>query len=364
MPKSKKFFKNLGNINISFGKVSLRDKALFAKHLSVMIKSGLTINESLKVIAESNKGYFKKVLESVLKSTQSGQSLSDSLARHPKAFSGLFVSATKAGESSGTLDESFQELATQLEKENALYSKIKGSLLYPAIVLIAAIVLGIALVFLILPKITPLFEGLKVDLPITTVLLIKFSHLIQEHGAIIITSLIGGAIFVYWFLRRKFLHPIRHLILLKTPIISRISQNANLSTFCRTFGTLLKSGLNIDESLEITSETMSNYYYKKSLYKVAQSIKQGSRISGNLKKYPHLYPSMVVSMVRVGEESGRLEDSLFYLASFYEVEVDNATKSLSTTIEPLLLLVVGLAVGFLALAIITPIYSITSGIKR
>lgn len=360
----KKFFQKMPRINLFIGKVSLREKALFAKHLAIMIKAGLTISESLEVVLDTAQGSFKRVLKGILKSNQSGESLSDSMARYPKIFSRLFISAIKAGESSGTLDESLQELAVQLEKENNLSTKIRGALLYPSIVLIAATILGFALVFFILPKITPIFEGLKMDLPITTVLLIKFSYFIKEYGSIIIPAFFGGIIFLYWFFRRKFMHPITHFVLLKLPIVKNISKNANLAKFCRTFGTLLKSGLNIDESLEITGETMSNYYYCRSINKTAQSIKQGSKISDNLKKYSNLFPSMVISMIRVGEESGGLEESLFYLSSFYESEVDNASKSLATTIEPILLLCVGLAVGFLALAIITPIYSITSGINK
>lgn len=349
--------------DISLGSVGLVEKAIFAKHLSVMSKSGMTINDSLIIIHSSAKGKFKKVLKGLINSVQSGNSLSDSFSRYPKIFNGLFVSAIKAGEGSGTLEENFKNLAEQMEKEKELSSKIKNALLYPIIVLIAAFFLGMAMTFLVLPKITPLFEGLKMDLPFTTKALIAFSHFVQSNTQSLIVGILIGIILLTWLIKRKFIKPLTHGILLKIPIAKNISKNTNLSRFCRTMGTLLKNGLNIDEALETTAETMNNYYFKSSLLKVSRRISGGTKISDNLKKYDKLYPLMVISMIKIGEESGGLEETLTYLADFYEVEVENATKSLTTAIEPLLLLFIGLVVGFLALSIITPIYSITSGIS-
>lgn len=350
-------------LDISFGSVNLTDKALFAKHLSVMIKSGLTVNESLTIIYSSAKGKFKKILKGVLRSIQSGHSLGESFERYPKVFSGLFVSATKSGEASGSLEENLENLAEQLEKEKELMSKIKGALLYPVVVLIAAFFLGLGMTFFILPKITPLFEGLKMDLPFTTRVLISFSHFVQAHTWSLLFGIIGFVLFNIWLLRKKFMEPLIHWLSLNTPVIKDISKNTNLSRFCRSLGTLLKSGLNIDEALVITADSMNNYYFRRSLKKVSKSIAGGTKISENLKQYDNLYPLMVISMVRVGEESGRLEETLLYLANFYELEVDNATKTLTTAIEPILLVVIGFVVGFLALSIITPIYGITSGIQ-
>jgi type II secretory pathway component PulF len=349
--------------DISIGSVSLVEKAIFAKHLSVMAKSGMTISDSLIIIYSSAKGKFKRILKGIVKSVQSGNSLSESFLRYPKVFDGLFVSAVRAGESSGTLEENFKNLAEQLEKEKDLTSKIKGALLYPVIVLIAAFFLGLAMTFLVLPKITPLFEGLRMELPFTTRALISFSHFVQSNTQALIIGILAIIILLAWLVKRPFAKPITHALLLRAPIAKDISKNTNLSRFCRTMGTLLKNGLNVDEAIETTARTMNNYYYRSSLLKVSQRIAGGTKISENLKSYENLYPLMVTSMVKVGEESGGLEETLLYLADFYELEVENATKSLTTAIEPLLLLFIGLVVGFLALSIITPIYSITSGIS-
>ena len=367
MPKktSKKIpKKNVLEFDINIGGTGLTVKALFAKHVSVMLKSGLTIVEALSIAEDSAQGKFKKILKGVLKSVESGQSLSDSFARDPKVFTGIFISTTQAGEASGTLEGNMEHLAEQLEKEKELVEKIKGAMLYPLVVLVAAFFLGIAMTFLVLPKITPLFEGLGVKLPFTTRALIWFSHFVEQNGTILFISIVFFVIFITWLLKQKFIQPLTHWILLKTPIIKKITKNANLARFCRTLGTLLRSGLNIDEALEITEKTLGNYHFRKALAKINQSIGKGTQLSDNLKLFEKLFPKMVNRMVKVGEESGRLEEVLLYMAEFYELEVDTATKKLATAIEPILLLFIGFIVGFLALSIITPIYNITGNIRR
>lgn len=352
------------NMEISFGGTGLVYKALFAKHLAIMLRSGLPINEALQVAAGSAKGKLKKVLFNVLTSVSAGHTLSASLALYPKIFSQSFISAVQAGESAGTLEGNLAHQAIQLEKEKELVSKIRGAMFYPLIVLAAAFILGLGMAFLVLPKITPLFEGLKMNLPFTTRALIWFSHFVQKHGVILFLGIILFVAFFVWLVRQKFSRPVTHWLLLKAPFMGRISRNANLARFARTLGMMLKSGLNIDEALDITQKTVGNYYYQKFLAKVSLSISKGSKLSDNLQLASGLFPIMIVSMVKVGEESGNLEETLLYLADFYDAEVDVATKSLSTIIEPLLLIVIGSVVGFLALSIITPIYNITGGMKR
>jgi type II secretory pathway component PulF len=349
---------------ISIGGVSLAERAVFAKNLAVMLKSGLTITAALEIAYESAQGKLKKILQGVLKSVEAGRSLSSAFSVYPKVFSGLFINATKAGESSGTLEENLDNIAKQLEKEKELSSKIKGAMLYPIVVLIATFALGMVLSFVVLPKITPLFEGLKVELPITTRGLIWFSHVVQDNGIVLFLGIIAFIIFMSWLVRQKFAKPVTHKFLLYTPIIKRIVRNVNIARFCRTLGTLLKSGLNIDEALEITKDTVGNYYFQTALADVSKRIGKGTKLSENLKQYESLFPVMVTRMINVGEESGKLDETLLYLAHYYEIEVDTSTKSLSTAIEPILLIFIGLVVGFLALSIITPIYDITGNIKR
>jgi type IV pilus assembly protein PilC len=350
--------------NIQLGRVSLVDKALLAKHLSVMLKSGLSLSEALTIAASSARSKLRRILVGVGKSVESGNSLSQSFARYPKVFSGLFVNATKAGEVSGTLVENLENIATELEKEKEMSSKIIGAMVYPSVVLVAAFVLGMILSFVVLPKITPLFEGLRVDLPFTTRWLISFSHFIQGYGLIFFVGIIASITLLLWLIRQKFSRPVTHKLLLTVPIIKSVSRNANLARFTRTLGMLLKSGIRIDEALMITRDTTANYYYNRAIANVARNIRTGSRLSDNLAHNSDYFPILVTKMIEVGEQSGRFEETLFYLSDFYESKVDSATKALSTAIEPLLLIFIGLTVGFLALSIIAPIYDITGNINR
>ena len=350
-------------IEINFGGVSLIQKAVFAKHLAIMLKAGLPITEALDIAQDSASGKFKKIIKEISGSVETGRSLSTSFARYPNVFSPFFINTTHTGELSGSLRESLENIAIQLEKEKNLAVKIKGAMLYPTIVLIAASILGIVLVFVILPKIVPLFKGLRVELPATTRALIAFSTIVQNYGSYFFFGLVSFIIFIGWLIKQEFSKPVTHWLLLNTPIVKNITYNAKLSEFSRTLGMLLKSGVNIDKALEISKDTIGNYYYCQALKKISQNISIGAKLSENLAQYDNLFPIMMTRMIEVGEESGNFEEILFYLSDFYEAEVDTATKALSAAIEPLLLVFIGSVVGFLAISIITPIYSITSGIK-
>ncbi|MCX6796619.1 MAG: type II secretion system F family protein [Candidatus Falkowbacteria bacterium] len=348
---------------ISLGGVNLEQKAVFARNLAIMLKAGITISEALAIVVEIATGKLKKITSHIYKSVQSGQSFAASLGMYPKVFSGIFINTVFVGEKSGTLYENLEAIAQQLDKDREMRSKVKGAMLYPTVVLIAAGILGLVIAFVVFPKIIPLFKGLKIKLPITTLALIWLSEVIQAHGFTIIISLAALVFFLIWFCRQKFSHPFTHWLTLKTPLIAKITLAVNLSRFCRTFGMLLKSGVNIDEAVKITGDSLDNFYYRRALHLVYEHIGKGTTVAENLSAYKELFPTMLVRMVMVGEKSGKLEETLFYLADFYELEVNNRTKSLSTAIEPALLIIIGLVVGFLALSIITPIYSITGGLK-
>jgi len=242
-------------------------------------------------------------------------------------------------------------------------AKIKGAMLYPIVVLAATFGLGLAISFFVLPQITPLFEGLKVELPITTRGLIWFSRLVQAHGSVLFSGIILGLGTLIYLARKKFSRPVTHWLLLNLPVIKPLTRNANIARFCRTLGTLLKSGLTINEAITITQTILGNFYFQHALSDAVSRLGSGTPLSEHLSRYENLFPKLVTRMIRVGEESGRLEESLYYLAGFYEEEVDNSAKTMATAIEPILLIGIGLVVAFLALSIITPIYGITSGLK-
>ncbi len=342
---------------------SLATRALFAKHLAVMLKSGLTLTEALAIARDSSRGVFREVLTDVMRAVETGRPLSQAFGAYKSVFGGLFIETTYAGERSGTLSENLENIASELEREKELLAKVRGALMYPAVVLGTAFALALGVSFFVLPKIAPLFESFRVELPFATRALIGFSHFISDYGYYFFGGAIGLVMMFAWMARQKFSHPFTHLVILRAPIIGTMVRSANIARFNRTLGMLLKSGVNVDEAIEITRDAMGNYYYKLSLTRVARDVAKGSKLSESLAEEARLFPAIVTRMIKVGEESGKFEETLFYLASFYEAEVDTSTKTLATTLEPLLLVFIGLLVGGLALAIITPIYEITGGIR-
>ena len=264
--------RNVLHTEVSIGGVSLAERALFAKHLAIMLKSGLTVTEALEIAQDASSGKLKRTIGHVRLSVESGRTLSQALAEHTRIFSPLFVQATYAGEVSGTLVENLENIALELEKEKELVAKVKGALIYPVVVLVASFFLAMGLTFFILPKIVPLFEGLKVDLPVTTRALIIFAHAVENNGIMLFGGTFGGALALSILLRQRFMQPITHMALLHMPILKPIVRGANLTRFSRTLGMLIKSGVTIDEALEITKNSMGNYYYRQSLSAVSHHI--------------------------------------------------------------------------------------------
>lgn len=345
-------------------KISTLDKVFLANNISVMIKAGLPLREAVATLQEQTKSkVFKKILEDIIKRLDNGESLANSLARHPRSFNQLFVNIIRVGEASGTLEENLKYLAIQLEKSYDLRRKVKGAMIYPLLVLTSTFVLGSALAVFILPKLLPLFKSFDVELPLPTKILMWVTETIQNHGLLIFGGLIVFIILFAFLSRLKPVKKFNHKILLRTPLFGRISRSNNLAQLCRTLGVLLKSGIPVVQGLEITSQTLKNMSYKKALTETSDKVQRGKSISDHLKIEGFLFPVTVSKMIQVGEKTGNLEHTLLHLAEFYEKEIDNVTKNLSNILEPILLIVIGLVVGFIAIAIILPIYKLTGGFR-
>lgn len=343
--------------------ISHLDKLLFAKHLAMMIKAGLPLREGVATIQEQTRSRkFKRILSNVIKRLDNGEPLAESLAQHNKVFSDLFVNMIKTGEASGNLEKNLEYLAEQLEKSYILKRKVIAAMIYPAVILFSTFILGAALAIFILPKLIPLFKSLRVTLPLSTRILLLVTELIQNYGLFVILGIIVFFILALLFSRLKPVKTVNYYILLKLPVAGTISKNLNLSLFSRTLGTLIKSGVPIVEALDISADTLSNLIYKKEVKQVSLKVQNGKQVSTYLKTKPKLFSATFSRMVKVGEKTGNLEESLLYLADFYEKEVDNTTQKLSTILEPVLLIIIGLIVGFIAISIITPIYQITKGL--
>ena len=350
---------------ISLFWVGSLEKLMFTKHLSIMLRSGVDIIDALKALQEQTSSLkLKKILKETISLVSAGQKLSDSLARYPSVFSELYVSTVRAGEAGGTLDKNLEYLADQMSKDYNLKRKIKSALAYPTVVLVAAVVVSLFLAIFILPKITKLLKALTVPLPLTTRALLWTADFLEKYGLLTIIILILLVFLIKWLFRLKPVKAYFERLILQLPIIGRINQNINLARFSRRLGSLLRSGLPITSALKVASHTLDNVFYQKVLIKIQNDIQRGGTLASLLERHRNLFPLTVCQMVATGEETGRLEETLFYLAEFYEAEVDTSLKGLSTLIEPILLVFIGLLVGGVALAIISPIYEVVGHLGR
>ncbi len=349
--------------NIVFGRLRLIDKVMLAKHLSIMIKSGMAIDLALETLAENGTALLAKRLRDIIEQVRQGTALSQALKKYPKDFDLLFVNMVAVGEQGGTLEKNLQLLATQQQKSYELRGKLRAAAMYPALVLFAVVGLTIVISIYVLPKIVNFFTSLNIDLPLSTKILLLVADFLSHNWQII--AVIFLALVFGWSLMGRFaVTRVRlHDFMLHLPIIGKVSRNMNLALFCRTLASLLDSGITIDRSLQIVSQTLTNDVFKREVINIYHKVLKGSSLSDAMtgSKY---FPSLVPRMAKVGESSGNLSETLEYLADFYELEVDTMSKNLSTMLEPALLIIIGLVVGFTALSIINPIYDLTSKIVR
>lgn len=343
--------------------VSTVEIVTMTENLSVMLEAGLTVSEALEVLAKQTGGRLKRILMRVYEQVQSGERLGDALASQEKVFGALFISAVRVGEGSGTLAKNLTHMAHQMERDLEVRRNVQGAMLYPGIIIVSTVILGLALATFVLPQMTSVFRSLDVELPWTTRLLIWTAETFQTHGAVLTPSILAGMIALVVLLRQRFLRPLVHRVSLHLPFLGRFIHELNRARFCRSLGTMLQSGVPIQEAIGIAASAMPNWVYKRSLQNIRTLIESGESFADIVGRYPALYPAMIERMIAVGERSGGLADSLLYLARFYEQKVAVKAKSISTIIEPLLLIVIGSVVGFVAVSIFTPIYSVTEGLN-
>ncbi len=355
-------------LNISldgiFGGIKLHEKILLATNLSGMLTAGLSLYRAIEVLRkQAKKKEMIKVLDSLLKEIDAGGTLSSGMQKFPKVFSNLFVFMVKAGEESGGLPANLKEVAGHLEKAYELSKKIKGALTYPTIILSAIGLVGVLMMIFVVPTLIKTFEEVGADLPASTKLIIGMSNFLSHHTILfllIVFALIGG---VFLLFKIKKVRDGFDILILKLPIIGVIAKEMNSARTTRTLGSLLSSGVDISRAISITKDVVQSYPYKIVLEDARLKVEKGSPLSEIIKNNSSLYPVMVGEMMEVGEETGKLTDMLHDIATFYESEVDSKTKDLSTIIEPVLMIFIGGAVGFFAISMISPMYSLVDNIK-
>ena len=348
-----------------FSNISIQERVDFAKNLSIMLRSGIAINEALTSLAQqSNSARFRKIVYRVRDDIENGTALSAAFGKEVRIFGQIFVSMIKAGEQSGTLQGNLQFLADWLSRSADLRREVSGATLYPKLVFGASILLGGGLAVFILPMLVPLFTGLDVELPLITRVLLAVSIFIQKYWVACFVGLIAGTVFLTYVQRIRFIKKIFHYWYIKMPFVGSLLRNYQLALISQLFTSLLKSGLSLNESVEIVSQAATNIHYQLTLKHIQLNTEKGTALSASMGTFTAFFPKIFVNIVAVGEQSGTLVDSFEYLSEFYTKEVNAQAKKLPTIIEPLLLIFIAVIVGFVALAIIMPIYELTGSISR
>ncbi len=330
-----------------------------------MIKAGMSILDSLKLLRKQARSRsMKKILDHLTDEISNGQFLSTALENFRSVFGDFAVNIIRVGEASGILYENLNYLTEELTKKKELKRKILGALIYPMVIVAATFGITGLLTIYIFPKILPIFKSLNVVLPISTRILIAVSDFLIHYGGFVALGFLGMVILIWLILRIKAVRFLNDRIILMVPLIGNMSQNYNMANFCRTLGLLLKSDIKVVEAISITADTLTNLVYKKELKNISVDIARGEEISKHLEQKTRLFPSMLSQMVAIGENTGNLSETFLYLSEFYEKEVDETVKNLSNVLEPVMMVLMGAIVGFIAISIITPIYEITQNLRH
>ncbi len=340
--------------------VKIEDRILFCRQIATMLDAGVPVLQSLKILRQQvTNPILKQIIADIATNVEQGASLSDSFAQFPKIFGQLFQNVIKIGEESGNLDNSFSYLALLYENEKDVKERIKSATRYPKIVISALFVAVFFLMSFVVPKFISLFEKGKVELPLATKILILISNFFSHHYLAIFIGIVVLIISYHVAIRYEEVILFRDRMLLRTPIFSDLYTKIYMSRFCRVFAVLTKSGIDIIKTLRLSASALDNLILFRMIEQVTGEVEEGANLHSSMDKHPQL-PAMVVQMVAVGEESGQLDTMMDKVADYYEVETDYTIKNLSTLIEPILLLFMGIMVCFIALAIFLPMWNMMS----
>jgi type IV pilus assembly protein PilC len=345
-------------------RVKLRDLVVFSRQFATMIDAGLSAVKCLDILQKQTRNpRLKDVIGQVKHDVAGGTSLTEALQRHPRVFSGLYVNMVRSAEAGGILDTVLDRLSTFLEKEQETRSKIKSAMTYPVVVLVFAMMMLVGLLFFVLPKFKIIFDTMELQLPFTTRVMLNSADYLRSYwyiGLIVVTGLVLG---VKLFVRTdRGRYAVDHAKL-RVPVFGELMLKTSVSRFARTFGTLISSGVPVLRALEIVADTSGNRVISDTVTRARISIKEGDKISTPLFG-SRIFPVMVTQMVAIGEETGRLDQMLAKVADFYDGEVDATLKSLTSLIEPLMIVGLGLIVGFIAVSVISPIYSLVGSMGQ
>ncbi len=344
-------------------KVSFTELAEFTRQLATMISAGIPLLESISVLkSQANNPTLKKALEQIELDIRSGSDLSESMSRHPKIFSKIYVSMVRSAEASGQLDNILSRLASYMEETDSLRREIKSAMTYPVFSLILIIGLTIGLLVFIVPKFESIFATLKVDLPFITQLLLNISRFLLKEWYKVVAGIVVIVVALKIILRNPKAQLFKDKMILRLPIFGMLVSKSSLSRFAKTFETLIHSGVPIVQAMEIVATTSGNVYFERAINTARDEVKKGENLGDSLQR-TNAFPSMVNKMISIGEKSGNLEVMLDKIATFYEHQVRAMVKSLTSLIEPLLIMVMGVVVGTIVMAIFIPLLKIQEAVR-
>jgi type IV pilus assembly protein PilC len=343
-------------------RVKLKEMAVFSRQFATMIDAGLSVVKCLDILQKQSRNpQLKEVIGQIKQDVAGGTSLTEALQRHPRVFSSLYINMIRSAEAGGILDQVLDRLSGFLEKEHETRGKIKSAMTYPAVVFFFAMLMLFALLMFVLPKFKGIFESMGLKLPLATKLMLNFSSYFQSYWYLGLLFLIGLVVFVKLAIRTDRGRYAFDAMKLKVPIFGDLILKTAVSRFARTFGTLITSGVPVLRALEIVSDTAGNRVISDVVARARVSIKEGDKLSTPLFG-SKIFPVMVTQMIAIGEETGRLDMMLTKVANFYDEEVDSTLKGLTSLIEPIMIVGLGVIVGFIAISVISPIYSIVGSL--
>ena len=353
----------LVDISKAWEGISGKEFVIFSRQLAVMIEAKVPLISALKSIAEQTENpYFATILATVLSDVDEGKSLSESLRKHPQVFSDLYVNMIQSGEMSGNLQKALEDLADNIEKNYALTQKVKGVLYYPAFILSAFFIVGFIMITFVVPKLMTMLKETNAKLPLTTKILISTGDFMQKWWWAVLIAVLAGVAGLIYYLRTEDGQKEFDVVKLKIPVIKKVLQYVYLSRFAENLSTLTQSGLPIVSALQISASVVGSSVFEKDILEAAERVKGGGTISEVLEKKA-TFPPIMTQMMKVGEETGKLDSALKSMSGFYAREADQLVSNLASIIEPILIVVLGVGVGVLVFSIIIPIYNIAQGIR-
>lgn len=343
--------------------ISFVEKMMFVHHLQIMTKAGLSIIASLKILSEQTENKKMKLIILEVKSeVEKGQQLSTALAKYPKIFPSVYVSMISAGEVAGKMEEALMQVSIQMKKSHELSSKVRGAMIYPSVIFTVMIGIVFFVVLYIFPKILVMFEETQAELPLATKVLIHITHFTQNYWYLMILGVAALIVTYLQAMKNPNFKKIIHKTNLNLPIAGKIIKKINLSSFTLTLCSLLNSTIPIIEAVRISSDVLGNVIYKEHLREASESLKKGINLSVALARNPAIFPPILTEMIMVGEETGTTEKMLNELSEYYNGEVSETMNNLTSIIEPVIILILGLGVAGVAVAVIMPMYSLSQSI--